>query len=127
MSEEINNGQEVKKKTYTKKEKMIESYQYKPDDNDQLIVDRPSEPLIKKDLHRMKHEQELTTKSNKELYESYIKELKNFSLSINGEIMYDSSIDKSKESPIKFENDYFILYGKKYSYNGLKIQKINTR
>ena len=34
---------------------------------------------------------------------------------------------KSKESPLKFENDYFVLYGKKYSYNGLKIQKINKR
>jgi hypothetical protein len=127
MSEEINNGQEIKKKTYTKKDKMIESYQYKSEDDDQLIVDRPSEPLNKKESSRMKHEHMQITKSNKELYESYIKELKNFSLSINGEIMYDSSIDKSKESPIKFENDYFILYSKKYSYNGLKIQKINTR
>ncbi len=106
---------------------MIESYQYKSEDDDQLIVDRPSEPLNKKEYSRMKHEHMPITKSNKELYESYIKELKNFSLSINGEIMYDSSIDKSKESPIKFENDYFILYSKKYSYNGLKIQKINTR
>lgn len=127
MSEETNNGQELKRKTYTKKDKMIETYQYKPEDNEQLIVDRPSESLNKKESTRMKHEQLPITKSNKELYESYIKELKNFSLSINGEIMYDSSIDKSKESPIKFENDYFILYGKKYSYNGLKIQKINIR
>ena len=115
MSEETNNGQELKRKTYTKKDKMIETYQYKPEDNEKLIVDRPSEALNKKESTRMKHEQLPITKSNKELYESYIKELKNFSLSINGEIMYDSSIDKSKESPIKFENDYFILYGKKYS------------
>ena len=73
----------------------------------------------------IKEEKKVILKSNKELYESYIKDLKKFSLSINGEIMYDSSIDKSNEYPIKFENDYFILYGKKYSYNGLKIQKIN--
>ncbi len=66
-------------------------------------------------------------KSNKELYESYIKELKYFSLSVNNDVIYDSSIDKSKELPIKFDNDYFILYGKKYSYNGLKIQKINKK
>ena len=71
--------------------------------------------------------QKATVKSNKELYESYIKELKYFSLSINSEIIYDSSIDKSSDSPIKFDNDYFILYGKKYSYNGLKIQKINKK
>ena len=67
------------------------------------------------------------SKSNKELYESYIKELKYFSLNLNGDIIYDSSIDKSKDSPVKFDNDYFILYGKKYSYNGLKIQKINKK
>lgn len=127
MSEETNIEQEVKIKSSTKKEKIIESYQYTPEDNDQLIIDRPSEPLNKKESHNIKFDQKQITKSNKELYESYIKELKYFSLSINGEIMYDSSIDKSKISPIKFENDFFILYGKKYSYNGLKIQKINTR
>ena len=66
-------------------------------------------------------------KSNKELYESYIKDLKNFSLILNGDVIYDSSIDKFKEYPVRFENDYFILYGRKYSYNGLKIQKINIR
>jgi hypothetical protein len=72
-----------------------------------------------------KYIQHPVIKSNKELYISYIKELKNFSLSVNDKIIYDSSIDKSEESPVKFENDYFILYGRKYSYNGLKIQKIN--
>lgn len=66
-------------------------------------------------------------KSNKELYESYIKELKKFSLTLNGEVIYDSSIDKSKDSPLLFEDDYFVLYGKKYSYNGLRIQKLNIR
>jgi len=72
-------------------------------------------------------EQKPAVKSNKELYESYVKELVNFSLSINNEILYDSSLDKLKEYPVKFENDYFILYGKKYSYNGLRIQKINKK
>ena len=43
---------------------------------------------------------------------------------------YDYSLvkyknNKTKKYPIVFENDFFILYGKKYSYNGLKIQKIN--
>lgn len=125
MSEEVNKTQEIKKKPVGKKKETTEQYQYIPQENEQLIVDRPSEPLIKKDSPTiMKSERQKTiAKSNKELYESYIRELKKFSLSINGEVIYDSSIDKAKESPIKFENDYFILYGKKYSYNGLKIQK----
>ena len=64
-------------------------------------------------------------KSNKELYESFIRDLKYYSLSINEDVIYNSSIDKSKEYPVKFENNYFVLFGKKYSYNGLKIKKIN--
>lgn len=141
-SEELNRKQEAKKKN-VKKIEIIEQYQYEPEENVQLIVDKPSEPLIKKDeieiiikspseLNKkdsniMKSEKQAIVKSNKELYEFYIKELRNFSLSINGDTIYDSSIDKSKDLPIKFENDYFILYGKKYSYNGLKIQKINVK
>ena len=132
---EVDNTQEVKKKS-TKKLEITEQFQYIPENNEQLIVDKPSEPLtIKKEevlseslnkKESMKLEQKVV-KSNKELYESYIKELKFFSLSINNDIIYDSSIDKSKELPIKFDNDYFILYGKKYSYNGLKIQKISKK
>ena len=137
-SEEIETPQEIKKKTTKKKEpEIIENFQYIPGENEKLIMDKPSEPLInkeiiipselnKKDLIIMKPVKPVV-KSNKELYESYVKELKYFSLSINNEILYDSSIDRTKDFPIKFENDFFILYGKKYSYNGLKIQKINKK
>lgn len=124
MAEELDNSREIKKKNTTKRES-TEQYQYIPEDGEKLIIDRPSEPLNKIQSPIMKFEQKISVKSNKELYESYLKELKNFSLSLNGDVIYDSSIDKSKESPLKFENDYFVLYGKKYSYNGLKIQKIN--
>ena len=78
------------------------------------------------DIGKLNDEIELGNKAYT-AYESYIKDLKNFSLSINGETVYDSSIDKTGEHPVKFENDYFILYGKKYSYNGLRVQKINKR
>jgi len=124
MAEELDNSQEIKKKPISKKRESTEQYQYVPGENEELIMDRPSEPLNKIQSPIMKPEQKVV-KSNKELYESYLKELRNFSLSLNSEVIYDSSIDKSKERPLKFENDYFVLYGKKYSYNGLKIQKIN--
>lgn len=164
MSEELNKDQEVKN----------EGYKYVPEKDEQLIVDKPSEPLkvkkqskkgvdkidsdeieksvedskleselskmsekitvertlspiLKKDFIKKEIKTEKIVKSNKELYESYIKDLKNFSLILNGEVIYDSSLDKFKEYPVKFENDYFVLYGRKYSYNGLKIQKINIR
>lgn len=122
MSEELNK-EEIKKKASRKKE-TTEQYQYIPEENEELIMDKPSEPLIVNDTKTVIVKKEsATVKSNKELYESYIKELKHFSLSLNGEIIYDSSIDKTGLFPVRFENDYFILYGKKYSYNGLKISK----
>ena len=78
------------------------------------------------DLPDIKSEKKIIVmKSNKELYESFIRDLKYYSLSINEDVIYNSSIDKSKECPVKFENNYFVLFGKKYSYNGLKIKKIN--
>jgi len=130
MSEELNK-EDVKKKVVSKKRESTEQYQYIAGENEELIMDKPSESLKKlvKEEVLVKKEpiSKPIVKSNKELYESYIKELKKFSLSINGDIIYDSSIDKTGKSPVKFENDYFILYGKKYSYNGLKIQKINIR
>jgi len=125
MTEELDNSQEIKKKPINKKRESTEQYQYVPGENEQLIMDKPSDPLNKIQPLIMKSEQKIVVKSNKELYQSYLKELRNFSLSLNNDVIYDSSIDKSKDSPLKFENDYFILYGKKYSYNGLKIQKIN--
>lgn len=124
---------------------IIEQYQYVSDGNEQLITDKPSKPLEIKKKKDIKKEilieekviesknkidivmKEIVIKSNKDLYESYIKELNFFSLSINNDIIYDSSIDKTNVFPIKFEDDYFILYSKKYSYNGLKIQKINKK
>lgn len=129
---------DVKKKTNKKRElEIIEQYHYNEGENESLIMDKPSEPLKKEKNKNIEIKDmpkkvqvilpKVEVKSNKELYESYIRELKNFILSLNGDIIYDSSIDKSKESPLFFENDFFSLYGKKYSYNGLKIQKINKK
>ena len=150
-------------------EQIKEQYQYKLENNEELIIDKPSKPLTKKnkskdiDTENIKVKVEVEDdveevnvkevnvkevnveevnvkvqkiekkimkdeiKSNKEIYESYIKDLKYFSLTINNVVLYDSSIDKNVISPLIFDNNYFILYGKKYSYNGLKIQKINKK
>ena len=101
--------------------------------NVQLKMDKPLAQykfqlgrLYYVDLPDIKSEKKIIVmKSNKELYESFIRDLKYYSLSINEDVIYNSSIDKSKECPVKFENNYFVLFGKKYSYNGLKIKKIN--
>lgn len=121
QSKKRNNSKVVKKKATENKSDDLLTSNYIPKNNEKLIVDKPSTPLT---LKRKKIEN-VAMKSNKELYESYIKDLKNYSLVLNGEVVYDSSIDKSNKKPLLFENDYFVLYGKKYSYNGLRIKKIN--
>lgn len=126
MPEKINNINKqkvVKKATIKKKSDELLTSKYEPKKGEKLIVDKPSTPLLKKETPIIKKVVE--AKSNKELYESYIKDLNNFKLSINGEVMYDSKIDKSNITPLSFGTDFFVLYGKKYSYNGLRIQKIN--
>jgi CMP-N-acetylneuraminic acid synthetase len=135
MSEELNKEQESKKKIVRKKEiidevtssnEVIEQYQHVPVENEKLIIDKPSVPLFREE--RINYcVPPVPSKTNKELYESYIKESKKFVLTINSEVIYDSTIDKTGEMPLKFENEFFILYGKKYSYNGLRIKKINKR
>lgn len=146
-----------KNKKKTKKSDLVEKYNYIPEDGDELIIDTPSESLnlntdivedkkdskkqiskeskssqnmnnkVKERVRNIKEYEIKEIKSNKELYESYVKELDNFILVLNNDTIYDSSIDKSKNYSLIFENDYFVLYGRKYSYNGLKIQKISKR
>lgn len=150
MSDELDKNKETSKKVIKKKDDVItEQYKFNstgfemitdiPSESSikekikgDLIIDMPTSPLKKsnKSIDLDKKIESLSIKidkkimkSNKELYESIIKELKQYSLCLNGDIIYNSSIDKSKDYPLKFENDYFVLYGKKYSYNGLKIQK----
>jgi len=112
---------ELKKETDTQKKKVKKNEDFNED-----FVEGNEEELVHI-VHDIVPDSKPIIKSNKELYESYIKELKKFSLTLNGEVIYDSSIDKSKYSPLSFEDDYFVLYGKKYSYNGLRIQKLNIR
>jgi len=108
-------------------------YEYKVTGDEKLIVDTPSEPLNKKPLKekplketkKNKDMQKPTTpiKTNGQIYNAYISELKDFKLVYNGDIIYDSTLAKNVTN-LEFETDYFILFGKKYSYNGLRIQKI---
>ena len=121
MSEELNKEQEIKKRVPKKKEldltekseqlveleseNLTEKYEYKADSDEVLIMDKPSQPLVIANVTDILKKEKIIMKTNKELYESYIKELKKFSLIINNDVIYDSSIDKSDKSPLKFEND----------------------
>lgn len=132
MSEQIENKERVSK-IKKKKEETIEDvsavYRYEADEDDVLIMDKPSLPLIETVEEAVKNKEpemkkpDVPIKTNGQIYEAYIKELKSFKLVYNGDIIYDSTLSKNN-SNLKFEADYFVLFGRKYSYNGLRIQKI---
>ncbi len=145
MSEKLENNKDkkVKRNTSTKKpkvkkkvlsEKINAEYKYNIVDDEKLIVDKPSKPLGVKTLETKTSKMEIRkndkikksvtlTQTNGQIYNAYIKELKDFKLVYNDDIIYDSTLAKSMIN-LKFESDYFILFGKKYSYNGLRVQKI---
>jgi len=115
-------------------ESLNAEYKYKAKEGETLIIDTPSTPLKKVELEEVKLVKEiknnsvqmqklLTPKTNGQIYETYIKELKDFKLVYNGDVIFDSTLSKNN-STLNFESDYFVLFGKKYSYNGLRIQKI---
>jgi hypothetical protein len=59
-------------------------------------------------------------KSIKEIYEEYIKDGLPYKIYLRGQIIFDSVNHKDK--PL-FEEDYFILFGKKYIYKGIRLEK----
>lgn len=113
-------------KTEPKEEIITAEYKYKPEEGEKLITDKPSTPLQKVVKNEVKKMQKPSTppKTNGQIYEAYIKELKDFKLVYNGDVIYDSTLSKGDNTNLSFESDYFVLFGKKYSYNGLRVQKI---
>jgi hypothetical protein len=114
-----------------KNELLTGGYKYKPVDNEVLIVDIPSKPLVKKKQLNEETKKGIKVlipsvtpvQTNGQIYDAYIKELKNFKLIYNGDIIYDTTLSKTSNN-LTFDSDYFVLFGKKYSYNGLRVQKI---
>jgi hypothetical protein len=89
------------------KNKPLFTEQYKYNDNTvNIIKDKPSTPLVLENYN-----------SNKKQYESYLG--KNFIIYYNGVELYDSS---KSNAVITFEDDYFLLFSKKYSYMGFRIK-----
>jgi len=120
-----------------KYESLNAEYKYEAKEGEKLITDMPSTPLqkveplkeVKQPVTEVKNNnirmQKPSTpiKTNGQIYDAYIKELKDFKLVYNGDVIFDSTLSKNN-STLKFEADYFVLFSKKYSYNGLRVQKI---
>jgi hypothetical protein len=59
-------------------------------------------------------------KTVKQIYEQYIIDLQPYKIYVNGQLIFDSN--KSSEKPNLFD-DYFILFGNKYIYKGIRFEK----
>ncbi len=59
-------------------------------------------------------------KTLKQIYEQYIIDPQPYRIHVNGQLIFDSN--KSSEKPILFD-DYFILFGNKYIYKGIRFEK----
>jgi len=120
-------GKKLGKKVTTKDDMITSEYKYKVTGDEKLIIDKPSTPLIKNETlkenkKKIKKTKSVTTQTNGQIYHAFIKELQSFKLVYNSEVIYDSTLSKNMTN-LKFESDHFVLFGKKYSYNGLRVQK----
>ena len=79
-------------------------------DNSEINI--PQENIIK-------IEDKKPEKSLKSIYEGYTD---GYKIIKDGNIIYDST--KDKNNSIKFEDEYFTLFGKKYSYLGTRFINI---
>ncbi len=59
-------------------------------------------------------------KTLKETYEQYTKDDKPYKIYLKGQVIFDSANHKDK--PI-FYDEYFILFGNKYIYKGIRFEK----
>ena len=109
-------GVKTTKKEETKKvEKLDEVYTYKGEG--ELIQDKPTQPLqVTPPIQQIK------TLSNKDTFNALVTDGTDFTLSYMGSLIYDSVGKLNKVfKDLKFEEEYFILYGDKYSYDGLSL------
>ncbi len=115
--------QKSKNSKNTKIGSLNAEYKYEEKDGEKLIIDKPSTPLNRVETIKEVINVKSPIKTNGQIYDAYVKELEDFKLVYNGDVIFDSTLSKNN-SILKFEADYFVLFGKKYSYNGLRVQKI---
>lgn len=102
-------------------EMLIEKYEYKGEG--ELMVDRPSVPLeeIKQEIIPIKViEKQPEPVSNKNTFNKLILTKSPFILKHNNVIIFDSQKDRILD--ISFQDEYFIVKNKTYTYGGLSFK-----
>jgi len=127
---------------YSQTTKLLNAkYEYVPDGDVELIIDRSTTPLslkteVKKVIEQktkkgnkkaakkvikteVKKDFTPNLDSNKMLYNNYLSLNRNFRMFYGGNLIFDSKINKAE---ILFEEEYFMINQQKYDYKKLKFK-----
>ena len=110
-NEEINNENKKTKKRQSMPRKKVENTI-----KEETVVNQSSD--IESTIVKSHEEQPI--KTLKEIYEQYVIDGQSYRIYLRGQIIFDSI--KHKINPIFYE-DYFILFGNKYIYKGIRFEK----
>lgn len=90
---------------------------------------KKAEKVIKEDVVVITHKFDIQSpvssapnnnRTLKQIYEQYITDGKPYKIYLRGQVIFDSA--SHKVNPI-FHDDYFILFGNKYIYKGIRFEK----
>ena len=114
-SNEVDNEEDkkIKKKTTMSRKKTDNVVKENVVVTTQMITEQPI-------IRTPKSEPVQVVKTLKEIYEQYDTDGKPYKIYLRGQVIFDSQNHKIK--PI-FYDDYFILFGNKYIYRGIRFEK----
>ena len=114
-SNEVDNEEDkkIKKKTTMSRKKTDNVVKENVVVTTQMITEQPI-------IRTPKSEPVQVVKTLKEIYEQYDIDGKPYKIYLRGQVIFDSQNHKIK--PI-FYDDYFILFGNKYIYKGIRFEK----
>ena len=84
----------VEPKVEPKDELLTAEYKYDAKKDEELIMDKPSTPLVKETKNNNQMNPNPPIQTNGQIYDAYVKELKDFKLVYNGDVIYDSTLSK---------------------------------
>lgn len=103
-----------------KQEAINAVYTYVPEDGEELLIDRPSVPVELVSEKTTISIGPTKIKSNKNLYEQFINGGKDFDIYIGEDVIFSTKTTSIQN--VKPLDEYFEVFGKKYSYQGARIK-----
>jgi hypothetical protein len=94
-----------------KEERLNAVYEYKPDEGEKLIIDKPSTPIS------------VFVRTDKKIYDDFINSGRNFYITYKGTTVFDSKayIGKPMIEKLKTHESSYEIHGRSYPYAGSSI------